>query len=215
MSAPFCFYSSHSRASPGGLGCNTLRGTPLWSASVLVFFATTGRWPTLVGMERRRQVDCTLLIPRELLGAIDVPLARVGNFIDFLIRSRGESGAGRKVGRRLTARYQQAGSDLVKVNFRVSPAIWHQLGCYARVHEVSRCRAFVLLLRLHIAAQSEGTPTIWSGRKRFYLLCYDLVRIAGGTATISRRRKYVDEPNEARLKRIYAEIESKPLLERF
>lgn len=154
--------------------------------------------------EKRRQLDCSLLVPRELIREFDVPPPRLGNLIEFLLRVAGDSAGGRHSGTHLTVRYQPSDATLQKLNFRVRPVIWHQLGCYARVLGVSRCFAFVLLLREHLRRQSEGTPAKLPKYQRHYLLYYDLVRISAGTTTIVRRRKFIDNALEYRMKRAVA-----------
>lgn len=158
-------------------------------------------------MEKRREIDCTLLIPRDLIGHMTVPLRRTGNMIEWLLLRSGHTAGGRRSGDRLTTRYQRPESPLRKVNFRVHPVVWHQLGCFARVHGVSRCLAFVMLLRAYASGQTEGTPP--ETRKRFYLLYYELVKVVGRPTTISRRRKYIDDALEARSKRIVREAQSR------
>lgn len=160
-------------------------------------------------MEKRREIDCTLLIPTDLIEHMTVPVSRAGNVIEWLLLRSGHKAAGRRSGERLTTRYQKPSCPLRKVNFRVHPVVWHQLGCFARVHGVSRCLAFAMLLREYASGETEGTPS-QPPRKRFYLLYYELVRVVGRPTTISRRRKYVDEALEARSKRIVREAQSRP-----
>ena len=176
----------------------------------LCFFSQRrgGPRPFLIMMDNRT-LSCTLLVPPDLFGQV-VGDYRVANTLRFLLLRHEWKARGRREGHRITTRYQQSAARLRKVAFRVGPDLWFQLGCYARVLGVSRCLAFVLLMEAELANTHVGTPPGKRWRKnwrRHYLLYYEIVGLRIGARTIRRRRKYVDNATEARMKRIFLQFE--------
>ena len=162
-------------------------------------------------MANSRLISCTLLIRPDLLPQVVGP-ARIESLLESLLLRHEWQARGRQRGRGITAKYQKAGSCLQKVAFRVDPVLWYQLGCYARVLGVSRCCAFALLLEADAAVGTVDVGTLPGKRwrknwRRQYLLYYEIVGLGMPGRTVLRRRKYVDDAWEARMKRMFLQFE--------
>lgn len=160
-------------------------------------------------MISNRMISCTLLVPPDLFRRV-VAYYPVANVLRSLLLRYEWKAQGRHQSKRTTTQYQRPASGLDRVDFRVSPILWHQLGCYARVLGVSRCHAFTLLMEADAANVPVGTPAGRRWRKnwrRHYLLYYEIIGLGASGRTLIRRRKYIDDAFQAKLKRIYDQFE--------
>lgn len=97
------------------------------------------------------QITCTLLIPSELIPALDRlrEQNRVGDMVAALARTVPATGYPARTGKRFTAKYQSP-SSFRRVSFRIRRESWHEFSCLARYLSVSRCLAFSILLRRYL-----------------------------------------------------------------
>lgn len=154
-------------------------------------------------MKHQPLLSCTLLVPPVLFKRV-VGYDRLEAILEWLLKKHEWKTSGRQVGERITTRYQNSGQLLQRVAFRAHADSWHRLGLYARVLGVSRCLAFVLLMEEELARPDVGTPPgdRWRSRwQRHYVLYYELVGLHQTDGRIIRRRRYVDNREEANLKR--------------
>src|SRR5690606_26065707 len=125
--------------------------------------ATSGDVLTLRDMEYPHSLTCTLLIPQSLWARICKPgeNRRISSLVRVVLMRAAMSKTGRTGAGRINMRYQAAGQDLRRFNFRLAPGLWQKLGMHARVMEVSRCRAFAILVEDFLAdTQNAGTPAL-------------------------------------------------------
>ncbi len=117
----------------------------------------------------RRDRVCTLLVPLALRERLQSHLLAKGVSIGSYLGELLKKNRARMMNENWSAfsscfrHYQPSGLQLCRLNFRVEPVVWYELGLFANFLGVSRCFLFVRLIELDFYGdpenQIEGVPT--------------------------------------------------------
>ena len=98
--------------------------------------------------------------------------------------------------RKLTARYQNPGLELVPKHFRVDPALWHALKCIARTRGISVCLAFMILCRQDLRTGVRVLTFYYQLREKFRETTIEINEILKIGEKTARRREKITSPQK-------------------